>query len=273
MDVKELLTVKEFSNFSGIEQTTLRYWDEIGLFTPAHRNAENGYRYYSPVQIITVNFIKVMSSLNIPLKTISNIENTRTPESILALLEHQGKRLDMEMRRLRECYSTIHTVADFIKHGLSVTDIDEISVRELDEMPFILGPPNDFEGSDTFYGAFLLFFDAMRKNRVNPNFPMGGYYDDANRFFTNPGRPSHWYSTDPTAFDIRPAGEYLTAYTRGYYGEVSDTPDRIAAYMKEHGLEFDGPLFEHYLLDEICVSDPSQYLACVSVAVKKARYK
>jgi len=271
MDVKDLLTVKEFSNFSGVEQTTLRYWDEIGLFTPAYRNTENGYRYYSPPQIITVNFIKVMSSLNVPLKTISNIEANRTPEAVLALLEQQERRLDMEMRRLRECYSTIHSFVDFIKHGMSVKDESEIAVRELGEMPVVLGPPNDFTGVESFYGPFLTFYDTIKKWRVNPNYPIGGYYEDANQFFVTPGRPSHFYSTDPTALDKRPAGEYLVAYNRGYYGELNGLPERLAAYMEEHRLTFDGPMYEHYILDEICISDPTQYLTCISASVKQKR--
>jgi len=68
--MKNQLTIKEFSELSGIDASTLRYWDEIGLFSPAHRNTENNYRYYAPTQIIAINFITVLSRLNIPLKTI-----------------------------------------------------------------------------------------------------------------------------------------------------------------------------------------------------------
>ena len=39
------MTIKEFSNITGIKSQTLRYYDQIGLFSPEHRG-ENGYRYY-----------------------------------------------------------------------------------------------------------------------------------------------------------------------------------------------------------------------------------
>ena len=94
--MKNFLTVKEFSRLSGIERTTLRYWDEIGLFSPAKRDPENNYRYYSSDQIIMVNFINVLSDLNIPLKTIGEMSGKRTPESIVRLIEQREKELDME---------------------------------------------------------------------------------------------------------------------------------------------------------------------------------
>ncbi len=87
--MKDLLTVNEFSQLSGIEKSTLRYWDEIGLFSPAKRDSDNNYRYYSPEQLIAVHFITVFSELNIPLKTISAVEKARTPETVFEFLKQQ----------------------------------------------------------------------------------------------------------------------------------------------------------------------------------------
>ena len=120
--MKEFLSIKEFSKLSGIESTTLRYWDDIGLFSPLRRDTENNYRYYTPSQMIAVNFIKILSSLDIPLKTISEIEKVRSPEEIVRLIEQQEKLLDMEMQRLRECYSIIHTRREMINYGIKVLE-------------------------------------------------------------------------------------------------------------------------------------------------------
>ena len=119
--MKKLLTIKDFSHFSGIEQTTLRYWDEIGLFSPIKRDPENNYRYYVPEQIITVKFISILSSLNFPLKTISGISETRSPESIVRLIEQKELEMDMEMKRLRECYSIVHARLELIRYGLRLS--------------------------------------------------------------------------------------------------------------------------------------------------------
>jgi len=289
--MKELLTIKEFSKLSGIEQTTLRYWDDIGLFSPAKRDPENNYRYYSPQQIIAVNFITVLSELNIPLKTISEMEQERTPERIVRLIASQEMQLDMEMRKLRERYSIIHIRRELINYGIKLCDgftvVDGIRVD--DEMPteeeglwidtseiavlrrenkaFILGPRNHWKSGEPFYEYFMNFCNMADELRMNLSFPIGGYHDDMESFLRAPGEPDFFFSIDPTGNRRREAGKYLVGFCRGYYGELGDVADRMAVYAEENALTLHGPVFTMYLLDEICMRDPDQYLAQICVAV------
>jgi len=264
--MKDFLSIKEFSQLSGIETTTLRYWDEIGLFSPAMRNPQNNYRCYSPGQVIAANFITVMSSLNIPLKTIAEAEEERDPASIMKMIEQQEKYLDKEMIRLRECYSIIHTRRELINSGMKA-DESEISVVRREETEVILGPPAEFNEERTFYKPFMQFCQQSRDLRINLNFPIGGYFECMNNFLKEPGQPFCFFSLDPTGNNTWPAGEYLTGYARGYYGEFGDLPARMAAYAQENSLVYSGPVYCTYLLDEICYKDPGQYLVQVSVAV------
>ena len=43
----KLLTIGQFAALHGINKKTLMWYDEIGLFSPAVVNSENGYRYYN----------------------------------------------------------------------------------------------------------------------------------------------------------------------------------------------------------------------------------
>jgi effector-binding domain-containing protein len=43
----------------------------------------------------------------------------------------------------------------------------------------------------------------------------------------------------------------------------------MKAYANENSLELVGPVYMEYLIDETCTSNPDQYLARYSVAVKK----
>jgi len=268
--MKEFLSIKEFSKISGIESSTLRYWDEIGLFSPARRDLTNNYRYYTPPQLIAVNFITVLSNLNIPLKTISSIENERNPESIMDLIDQQEYLLDMEMRRLRESYTTIHTRRELIKQGLKA-DSTKISVINMPERVVVLGPKTSFKKDEPFYRPFVDFCNNAKDLRINLNYPIGGFHEDFEMFFQAPGKPNHFFSLDPTGNRILPAGEYMVAYSRGYYGEFGDLHERMAKYAKENDLLIKGEVYTIYLHDEICVKNPSQYLAQVFVAVSKEK--
>jgi DNA-binding transcriptional MerR regulator len=89
--MSNIISIQEFSKLSGIEASTLRYWDELGLFSPLERNPENNYRYYSTAQLLALNFVTVLSDLAIPLKTIAQLRKDRDPEKLMDLLERQEK--------------------------------------------------------------------------------------------------------------------------------------------------------------------------------------
>ncbi|MDR1693087.1 MAG: MerR family transcriptional regulator [Oscillospiraceae bacterium] len=270
--MKEFLTIKEFAKLSGIEQTTLRYWDEIGLFSPAKRNPDNLYRYYSPKQIIAVNFITVLSSLNIPLKTIGAIESDRSPEKIMELIEQQERRLDMEMQRLRECYSVMHTRLELIRNGLRLekgvpAGETQIMVTTLEERNYLLGPLTGFTEGETFIEPFMRFCRQAKELRINLSYPIGGFHSDIKHFYQSPGQPERFFSLDPTGNRQIEQGRYLVGYCRGNYGEMGDLPLRMAAYAEEHSLTLKGPVYALYLHDEISLKDVSKYLAKVSIMI------
>ncbi|MDR1669067.1 MAG: MerR family transcriptional regulator, partial [Oscillospiraceae bacterium] len=248
--MKEFLTIKEFSRLSGIQQTTLRYWDEIGIFSPVKRNPDNNYRYYAPEQIIAVNFITVLSGLNIPLKMIGAISSERTPENVMHLIERQESQLDMEMQRLRECYSIMHTRLELIRYGMRLvaekntgTGEGSITLQRRDRRAFILGPPNAFGKDETFIEPFMRFCRQSEEMRVNLSYPVGGYHTDINSYLKTPGQPERFISLDPTGNRYRAEGLYLVGFFRGNYGETGDLPERMDRYIKEHKLKVSGPVY------------------------------
>jgi len=267
---KEMLTIKEFATFAGIEQTTLRYWEEIGLITPAARNPENNYRYFSPLQISTVNFINVLSHLGVPLKAIGAVEKERTPAKIVELLDRQENILDMEMHRLREAHSIIHRLRGTIKAGLEA-DPDEISVVRMEDAYYILGPRNAWGDEPSFFETFMAFCKEAPRLRINLNYSIGGLHESVESFLRAPACPEYYFSIDPTGYEKRPAGDYLVGYARGYYGEFGDLPQRMMAYAGEHNLVLSGPVRVIYLHDEICVRDHDQYLSRIIVAAKPGK--
>jgi DNA-binding transcriptional MerR regulator len=271
--MKDLLSIQEFSKLSGVETSTLRYWDDIGLFSPIQRNPENNYRYYSPVQVTALNFVTTLSDLELPLKTIAELRKERDPENFLRLLEKQERQMDMEMRRLRLRYSIIHARQELIRYGVRVTDDKEISVLHRDNKAVIIWPRNEYHEGDTFIDPLTSFVSQTDDYHVNLSFPIGGYWDDIDSFQQNSSRPDNFFSIDPLGNHMRKAGEYLIGFSRGYYAELGDLPERMQAYAKENDLILSGPVYTMYLHDEICTQNPSDYLAqtCVAVSQKKKR--
>ena len=266
----DYLSIQEFSKLSGVEASTLRYWDEIGIFTPLKRHPDNNYRYYSTAQLLALNFVTVLSELDIPLKTIAMLRKERNPAELLALLEKQEHQMDMEMRNLRMRYSIIHTRREMINIGSRVNEAD-ISVQSLEEKAMILWPRNSYNDGDTFIKPLASFVSSTGDYHINLSFPVAGYYDNIESFIKAPNRPDHFISIDPVGTYTRKAGDYLIGYARGYYGELGDLPERMAAYAKENSLNIDGPVYNLYLFEEISTKDTSQYLAQCSIAISKRK--
>ena len=65
--------IGELSTLCNIPQKTLRYYDEIGLFTPDYRDDSTHYRYYSKSQIVNLMIIKTLKQMGFPLKDIRQI--------------------------------------------------------------------------------------------------------------------------------------------------------------------------------------------------------
>ena len=264
--MKESLSIQDFSKLSGIPPSTLRYWESVGLFHPMKRDADNNYRYYSPVQLSTLNFIKVLTSLGIPLKTIVELRKDRTPDRLLALLEKRERELDMELRNLLQSSSIIHTRQDLIRHGQKA-DPSVISIQYREERRMILWPRNTYSDGDTYRNPLLGFTSKPEYLNVNLGYPVGAYWDDLDSFLSAPAHPHHYYSVDPTGSHLKKGTDYLLAYKYGYYGQTSDLPDRIKVYIAENNVETAGPVYVIYMHDEVCTNDPELYLSQISVAV------
>jgi len=251
---------------SGIEQSTLRYWDRVGLFRPAYRDKNSNYRYYSKEQIVLVNFIKVFSNLKVPLKVIRSVNENRSPERVLRMLDQRETMLDTELNRLHEAYSTIHILRDAIERGLNVPGASHISLQTLDTMFIMPGPSNEGWEGDNFYQAFMRYCKYAKENRINLNNPIGGYFESMEDFLERPSVPTRFFTVDLHGYDKRAAGEYIVGYARGYYGHMGGMPRRLNEFAAQHGLAC-GPVYVLYLLNEISVKEPSEYLAQVCVAL------
>jgi DNA-binding transcriptional MerR regulator/effector-binding domain-containing protein len=259
------LSIKDFSAYTGIKQSTLRYFDDLGLFSPIERG-ENGYRYYSPQQIITINAINVLCDLDVPVKCITEIERDRSPEKILGLFQEKELELENTIRKLQRSHDVVRVLRRQIQHALAVSE-DQISVEYMEDTAIVLGPENDFSYQGYFYEAFLKFCTEAKQYRINLNFPIGGVFSDMAYFLEKSSEPQHFFSLDPSGLGEKAAGNYLVGYTRGYYGETGDLPERMRQYAEANDLEFAGPVYNIYLLDEISVKDYHQYLLQASVPV------
>ncbi len=78
-----MFKIGEFSRISRVPAKTLRYYDEIGLFTPASIDATNSYRLYSADQLPRLNRILVLKEMGLSLTEIGRLlDENLSPEEL-----------------------------------------------------------------------------------------------------------------------------------------------------------------------------------------------
>ena len=287
--MKSFLSINEFSKLSGLEVTTLRYWDNINLFLPAMRNPDNNYRYYSPEQLVTVKFINVMSSLGVPLKELAVIKREQEPKKVSALLAKQSRKMNEELRRLQEALAVINERQNLIGWGTEILDgvaavegtdilgtdktekieFKKISVFRREAVAFIRGPRNIWKENGGRYDSFVNFLNHAKELRINMNLPIGGIHNSWEHFMESPGEPDYFFSADINGNMQQAAGCYMFGFARGDYGDFGNLNERMSDFAAENSLRVSGPVYSVYLHDEICHSDSSQFLSQVFVAVSR----
>jgi len=281
---KDLLTIGEFSAIVGISVRSLRNYDNDGVL-PAYKHGnkysdgrgkeidgdtehDNKYRYYSPAQITSAKMQRVFTDIGVKQQTIKDLVTDRSPPTLVKLLKERLSKVLHELHFLEGVKSAIVSYLDLLYEGISAME-DKILYVELPEKPIVLGAENNHTGASGFYRELMRFCDSHTTPRLNLACPMGGYFDDMEKFKAHPSQPTRFFSIDLAGEEKIETGMYLVGYARGYYGKVGDLPERIVAYAKSQGLEFSGPVYVTFPFDEMCITDKNDYLAQVFVPVRE----
>ncbi|MDR1798139.1 MAG: MerR family transcriptional regulator [Clostridiales Family XIII bacterium] len=265
-DGKQLLTIKEFAELMGVSHATLRYYEDLGLMAPAVR-AENGYRYYTPIQVLSFNMLKILRKLDLPIKEISEMMPERSPEYVLNKLEEQEQAINLKLDWLREAYAILHQERNLIHSGLHAKE-DEVEVQHLSRQYLSLGPVNDFANAKYETDPLLTFFKSIGVGEDSVFYHIGSFYTDFRNVLEKPHEPTSYFTINPKGRNVREAGDYIVGYTRGAFGEVGDLPQRIDAFARENHLTPSGPVYSIHIHDELTVQDPTRYLLRISVKIK-----
>lgn len=94
---------------------TLRYYDRIGLVTPSKTDKNTGYRYYSQAEIVRLNTIKALRSMDLTLSEIRNILEYDDLKKIAEALKQTEAKADKKIAELRDAKNKIRRARNFLR--------------------------------------------------------------------------------------------------------------------------------------------------------------
>ena len=145
-----MFRIGEFSKIAQVPASQLRYYDEIGLFTPIHSDRGTGYRYYSVQQLAQLNRILALKDLGLSLEQVKHLlEDQVSPDEIRGMLTLKKAQIEQTIQaeavRLRAVESRLRQI-----ELEGQFQADDVVLKSLPPYPF-LALRRTFEGlAETF---------------------------------------------------------------------------------------------------------------------------
>jgi MerR family copper efflux transcriptional regulator len=111
-----MMNISQAAERSGLPPKTIRYYEEIGLVTPARRR-DNGYRDYSDREIHILRFVSRARSLGFPVEECRALvalygDTARKSADVKDIALRRVAEIDQKMDELRSMRATLVHLAD-----------------------------------------------------------------------------------------------------------------------------------------------------------------
>ena len=119
---------------------TLRHYDRIGICHPHKVDEWTGYRYYSEQEIVRLNTISVLKSMDLSLDEIKQILDYNDFGKIVELLNKAEKSADEKIKSLKEIKTRIQRAKSFYEIKSANKEENTIFIQELPARVIMISP-------------------------------------------------------------------------------------------------------------------------------------
>ncbi|MDX1506296.1 MAG: MerR family transcriptional regulator [Spongiibacter sp.] len=275
-----MFKISDFSRLSHVTTKALRYYDRIGLFTPAYVDRFTGYRYYTADQLPRLNRILALKELNLSLAEIGRVlDEALTTEEFKGMLRLKQtevrQQLTVEQSRLRRIELWLDQIEQENRMPTYEVILKQVPAQQVASLR------RTVPTIDEFAPHVLGMFGEVSQH-------MEAYKDQA-EFYGSPILVSHdgeWRETDidvETAMPVKgviedgdqvkirelAAVEHMACAV--HHGDLSALPQAYQALMRwieAHDYHVAGPPREVYIqFDQN--GDPADYVTEVQIPLTK----
>ena len=230
-----LFQIGEVTKIMGVTRKTLLVYEDMGLLTPAHKDENSGYRYYSADNMTQIRAIRSLQALGLTLKEVAEYYYD---------MDH----IDTHLQRLMDLRASLDRNIQMLQ--VRAAKLGDLTVRKT-SLPqqvcfcrrYLCEDVSEASGRlrDTYIAAAhtgkMSMLSRMFTMRMSPAtdrldlmycIPVDGSYDGPERM----------------EFAETPA---LCIYYRGPYEGTGTAIRALMAYVAEHHVETTGPFRSIYL--------------------------
>lgn len=267
--MKESYTIGELARLFNLNPDTLRYYEEKGILHPLR--SENHYRMYGIQDICTLNVVRALRELGMPLEKIRDYLETRTVAGTLALIDREDALLRRRMAKLEELRQEALERQERLGR-YSTVEAGKLEVLDEPPRPYVcLREDVIFEGEIDFLLKKLE--NAHPEDiRILGSACMGAALDGTS---LDAGIYNHYAlvffltAQDRRHDAVLPAGRYARWYYRGPYSNFEAHYKALLLALAEQDLRPAAPPLELYRIDAHDTSLEEEYLTEIQVLVEE----
>lgn len=275
MLLNKRFTIGEMAKMHNIAESTLRYYDEKGIFHPSIVDPQTNYRYYTIDQFSLLDMIKFLRQLNIPLKEIKQYIDERNPSYALSLLEKQQEMMLKKQKEIEYALAKMEHRIHLIKKATKA-ETNRILIKKIPKRKItaIAVAPNTTDDMFDYYIHSLqknmkqlddsLFSGDIGVTISKKAFMQKEFQAYSSVFILLDYMPYQVHSSDSIK-----AGMFACAYHHGSYEETGETYKKLMEYIDQEGYEIIGDSIEIGLIDWSVTENPEEQVTEIQIPVMK----
>lgn len=266
------LTTGEFASICHVKKQTLFHYDQIGILSPEIMG-DNGYRYYSYLQLDTFNAISMLKELDMPLSEIKKYLDARNPSDFLNLLERQDHLVDEKIQRLNWLKKFIAERIDTTKEGINAQH-GRIFLESRPEEYYIVSEHRGGIDDADIYVSLGQHMNYNLDHSIYSSHAIGGLIDTTEGPWEDTYRYSHFYTqvnpediSEPENMIRVPAHSRICICSTSGFKPIPDMLNRLLEYAAKHNFKTTQYFFEDMLLDDMSNFTFDTYTLKISIPV------
>ena len=263
--MKNLYSIGEFSQVTGLSVKTLRFYHEKGILIPTSVDEATGYRFYDASKLEKARVIMRLRQMEFSLEDIAAVLAENSDEAdILNYLERQKNVLQQRIQEDRDIVRSLSEIIAREKSAREILESANFAVEEKTYEPLLVaGYPMKGKYSDIGTGFARL---GKAIGRYICGKPLCLYYDGEYREDDASFEPCFPIRKQITADGITirtlPAGRAITLMHRGPYDQLGRSYAKILQHANNLKASINLPTREVYVKGPgmIFKGNPKNYL-------------
>lgn len=272
----EMYYIGKVEKMCKISKKTLRYYDKVGILSPDEVLNENGYRYYSKDNMLSIPLIKYYKQIGFKLEEIKKLiheSEYRDREAVfrekIDELEELEKEISLKKKAIKDWHSLVKEAKMVIANNFS-----EVTVKYIDKCEMIfLDQEFNYSYIDSIINIeFTNYIESIENEITGPviiEFPSYECKMKGNCKKMRIIQQSLLKCEKENTVEFG-GGLFVSCYHIGSHDNISNTYKKLKEWMVKNGYDCEEKSYERYLVDYWTSKDSKNYVTEILIKIKES---